>query len=187
MYPSAHGLTLLEMLVALATSVLLVVLAVPGLGSTLRKNQSEALVNELVRLLAYARSEAVTRGRTVTLCHSSDGLRCVGQWEQGLLVFADLNEDGDFNGDDQVLRQTSFKPGLGTLQLRSFPNRQYVQFVSAGFTNKQNGSFTWCPADQDLELAQQIIFIQSGRTRLARDTNGDKIREGADGKPLSCE
>jgi type IV fimbrial biogenesis protein FimT len=183
----ARGLTLIEMIIVLAVCALLFGLAVPGLGSIIIKNESEVLVNEMVRLMAYARNEAVTQARTVTLCRSGDGLGCGGQWEQGVLLFTDLNEDGAFNGADQVLRQRSFKPGLGSLRLRSFPNRQYVQFSALGFTNKQNGSFTWCPSDHNPQLAQQIIFIQSGRTRLARDTNGDGIREGADGKPLSCQ
>ncbi len=187
MYLNARGLTLFEILIVLAVCAILVGLAAPGLGSTIRKNEGEVLINELARLMAYARNEAVTQGRTVTLCRSSNGVNCGGQWEQGVLMFTDLNEDGIPNGDDQLLRQSSFKPGTGSLRLRSFPNHQYVQFVAEGFTNKQNGSFTWCPSDLDPKLAQQLIFIQSGRTRFARDSNGDGIKEGSDGKPLSCQ
>lgn len=188
MYSKARGFTFVEMLIALSVCVLLFGMAMPGLGSIITKTESEIVVNDVVRLMAYARNAAVTEGSTVTLCRSADGHSCGGQWEQGVLLFTDINEDGTFDeGEDRILRQTNFKPGLGTLRLRSFPNRQYLQFTALGFTNKQNGTFTWCPADHNAELAQQIIFIQSGRTRLARDTNGDKIREGTDGKPISCE
>ena len=187
MYPHARGVTLLELLIALAICALLFGMAVPGLGTTIRKNEGEAVVNEVQRLMAYARSEAITQGRNVTLCRSNNGTSCGGEWEQGVLMFADLNADGVFNGADQLLRQSTFTPGTGTLRLHSYPNRQYVQFVAEGFTRGQSGNFTWCPADHNAQLAQQVIFIQSGRARLARDSNGDGIREAADGKPLSCD
>lgn len=77
MYPHARGLTLIEMIIVLAVCALLFGLAVPGLGSIIIKNESEVLVNEMVRLMAYARNEAVTQARTVTLCRSGDGLGCV--------------------------------------------------------------------------------------------------------------
>lgn len=80
MYPHARGLTLIEMIIVLAVCALLFGLAVPGLGSIIIKNESEVLVNEMVRLMAYARNEAVTQARTVTLCRSGDGLGCGGQW-----------------------------------------------------------------------------------------------------------
>ena len=55
MYPHARGLTLIEMIIVLAVCALLFGLAVPGLGSIIIKNESEVLVNEMVRLMAYAR------------------------------------------------------------------------------------------------------------------------------------
>lgn len=182
----ARGLTLLELMIVLAVCALLVGLAAPGLGSVLKKNEGETLINAVTGLMNFARNSAVTSDRVVTLCRSADAHSCGGQWEQGMLVFADLDANGKFDGDDQLLRQTRLNASAGSLVLRSFPNRQYVQYDRNGFTRGQNGTFTWCPIDGVAAWAQQAIFTQSGRVRLAHDSNGDGIREGSDGKPLSC-
>ena len=117
--------------------------------------------------MSFARAAAVTTGKMITLCRSANGSSCGGQWQDGILVFTDANADRKPNGSDRILRYTAFGNKAGTLQLRSFPNRQYVQFSPLGFSNRQNGSFTWCPPGGDAALAQQLVFTQSGRVRSA--------------------
>lgn len=184
MQPATRGYTLLELLVVLALVALLAIMAIPGSGRTIQARTGEIVIHELARTMNLARSAAVTNGSIVTLCCSRDGLACNGNWEDGLLLFTDANADRTRNGDDRVLRHTGHIEG--TLRLRSFPNRQYVQFTALGFTNKQSGNFTWCPPGNEVELAQQLIFSQSGRSRFARDADGDGRLEGADGAPLVC-
>jgi len=59
-----------------------------------------------VAALAYARSEAVKRGRPVTVCASSNGSDCnSSQWEKGWIVFTDdTGTAGKRDGSDQVLK-----------------------------------------------------------------------------------
>ena len=74
----------------------------------------------------------------------------------------------------------------GTLKLHAFPNKQYLLFTPAGVLNNQTGNFTWCPADNNAQQAQQLIFNITGRVRFAVDCDQDGFKEGADGAPLSC-
>lgn len=178
--------TLIELLVVLALLALLSSLALPGMQADLQRQTGSVVINELSRLLAYARATAASDGTLVTLCRSGDGLACGGQWQHGILVFTDANADRIIDGNDRILRYSNSLVPQGTLRLGSFPNRQYLQFTPEGFTNNQNGSFTWCPSSGEAEHARQLIFSQSGRTRMAIDKDGDGIREDASGKALSC-
>jgi len=183
------GYTLLEVVVVVAIVAILANLSVPGLGATVRTQQGETLLNELARQMAFARSSAVTHGQNVTLCRDNGAGQCGSHWNSGVLVFVDNDSDGVLDAGEELLRQAGFRTvgTAATVKLRSFPNRQYVQFTPLGFTRGQSGSFTWCPPDGNTTMARQLIFTQTGRTRVARDSDGDGVREGADGTPLACE
>lgn len=55
-----------------------------------------------------------------------------------------------------------------------------------GTTNYQNGNFSFCPSNKNPALARQIIVSATGRTRYARDLDGDGIVENSKGQPLHC-
>lgn len=180
------GVTLIELLVVLAILAVLLGVAVPGLRPLLDAQAGVATMQTLQRLLTLARSGAVSAGSVVTFCASRNASACGGTWRDGVLVFVDHDGDRRVDAADLVLRYHAAPLLGGEVALRSFPARQYVQFTPLGFTNNQNGTFTWCPASRDAHQAQQLIFTKSGRTRLAQDRNADGIREGSNGRPLTC-
>lgn len=180
------GLSLIELLVTLAVLAILLTLSLPGLGDRRGKIEGEKVMAELTAAISMARASAVDHNLMVTLCRSDDGLHCQGSWKDGSIIFTDENEDRIVNGNDRLLYRTSAMQIGGTLRFRSFRNRQYLQMTPRGFTNYQNGNFTYCPADGDPRLARQIIVSLSGRTRMARDLDGDGIVEDSRGNPLKC-
>lgn len=180
------GFTLLELMVVIAVVGILAGMSMPGLSTMLQTNAAETLLNDLARTMSMARASAVSRGQLVTLCRSADKKSCSGEWHSGMLVFLDRDGDRIVDAGEEVLHVTSAATMPGTLKLRSFPNKQYLQFTPAGLINNQTGNFTWCPADNDARQAQQLIFNITGRVRFAVDADHDGLREGADGKPLSC-
>ncbi|WP_423820881.1 GspH/FimT family pseudopilin [Salinisphaera sp. SPP-AMP-43] len=86
----SRGFTLLELLVTMAVAVILVTVAVPSYRGIVARNTLAANVNDLIGALNYARSEAVSRGRTVYVCASHDQRSCShdGDWSRGWLVYA---------------------------------------------------------------------------------------------------
>lgn len=86
------GVTLIELVVTLSVAVILMSIAVPSFQGVMRTNRIAALTNELSTALQYARSEAVTRGKTVTVCKSAnviaDSPICStsANWQDGWLV-----------------------------------------------------------------------------------------------------
>lgn len=81
------GLTLMELLVALAVAAIVSSAAMPSLLSLLHKQQMRAALNDLQGAIALTRSLAIARGSVVLMAPQDAG----GAWEQGWTVFADAN------------------------------------------------------------------------------------------------
>lgn len=182
------GLSLIELLVCLSIVAFLMLAAdIPGVAEWRERKQSDALMRELIGAVDMARSHAIAENVMVTFCRSNDGASCQGKWHEGSILFTDFNADRIINGKDRLLFRFEPMPLEGTLEFRSFQNRQYLQMNARGFTNYQNGNFTFCPASKDPRMARQIIISLTGRTRFARDKDGDGIAEDSQGKPLYCK
>lgn len=105
--PIAHcnthqrGVTLIELLTVIAIVAVLAGIGVPSFRDTIARNRMAAQSTEVLSALNFARSEAIKRGHSVTLCRSSDGATCAttGSWEGGWLAFADKNGNGAINTD----------------------------------------------------------------------------------------
>lgn len=187
---SNRGLTLIELLISLGLVALLALRVVqPWWLELQQRKQVELMMLEWQQFIAMARQGAVSHNSMVTLCRSDDGLQCRGRWKDGGILFTDGNADHILNGDDRLLfRLPAPAPeARGELAFNAFRNRQYLQLTPQGSTNFQNGNFTWCPADGNLRLARQLIVSVSGRTRMARDSDGDGIVENSQGQPLQCD
>ena len=182
----ARGYSILELLICTSIVGLLSLIMVPGLGIWKSRYGVETVIETYNRQINFARSSAVTSGKTITFCRSDNGLQCRGRWSDGDIIFSDANENHILDGDDQLLRYNIPQDKTLSIKFRSFQNKQYLQINQFGFTNYQNGNFTVCPADMDVRQAQQLIINTTARTRLAQDTDGDGIRENSQGKPLTC-
>ncbi len=180
------GFNLIELMIVLTLIAVLINLGLPALSKTIEHNQAKVVINEINRAITLTRFTAINNGVITTLCRSKNGENCGGQWHEGFIVFTDRNADRVINGDDRLVRVFSELTSSGTLKFRAFQNKQYLQMTPQGFTNYQNGNFTFCPSSNDPRLAQQVIINQSGRTYFASDNNGDGLKEGANGKALTC-
>ena len=70
------GFTLIELMVTVAVIGVLAVVAVPAMTNLVNANRLNGAAGELQAALQLARSEAVRRNVSVTLCPSSDGTNC---------------------------------------------------------------------------------------------------------------
>ena len=171
-----RGFSLVETLSVLAVAGVLAGVAVPSMRSLGGSMRVSSASNELLADLLLARSEAAKRRTRVVVCKSGDGQACAttGTWQQGWIVFADLDGNGLRAPAEPLLQR---QPG-GSAALRISGNASvasYVAYVGNGSTRVTNGGFqagtlTVCQASGHATPARQIVINATGRPRVQKAT-----------------
>ncbi|MFT7243115.1 MAG: type IV fimbrial biogenesis protein FimT [Candidatus Azotimanducaceae bacterium] len=182
-----YGVTLPEILALVAVFSIVMGLAIPSLEGMIQRSRATSSINWLVRGIHFARQSAILKNSFITLCPNSDGsAQCTSGWQNGLLVFTDANQNASVDGKDLILARFLPEQPSGSIKWRSFRNRQYLQFTPFGYTNSQNGNFTYCPSDNDLRNARQVLLNAQGRLRAIVNINPQGERLDRKGKLLRC-
>ena len=169
--PRGGGWTLVELLLGLALSALLVVLALPYYGEWIADYQLLNQAQLLAGTMNIARAEAIKRGRRVNLCKSADLRQCVltGNWESGYIVHVDADRDGAVDVGEIALRVAA--PATSGITIRgNRPVDDYVSYTSLGSARMLNGAlqmgtFTVCKPGR---LAIDVVLANSGRARIQK-------------------
>lgn len=130
--PVQTGFTLIELLVTLTIAAILLAIGVPAFNSSIASARASDGANSLLAALELARSEAVRRGVTVSVCRvtATDPTACnnaaagsflAGDWASGWMVFADTAAGGTAGvfdagppADERVQIQQQFAPAAAT-------------------------------------------------------------------------
>jgi type IV fimbrial biogenesis protein FimT len=180
-----RGVSLLELSVTLAIIATLATLALP-VFTVLEREESASVLRQFLTLAETARSVAIRRRQTVTLCPADGHNQCTGNWQLGAMLFIDADADRQRSAAEEIVARVQWPDLQGKLNWRAFGNRQYLLIDNLGGLTGQNGNFTWCPPEKSTEPAHQVVLNGSGRFRFARDSDGDGLRENSQGQPLSC-
>ena len=163
------GFTLLELLTTLGVTAILTLFALPAFSKLYYTIRTDNIVHQLTSLLAYSRISALNHKQMTTLCPTEDHEACGKDWETGIMVFLDYDEDGIRSADEPILTsQTKLMEGA-TLSWRAFRKKPYLQFTPEGTTNEQNGRFAYCPPNGEREYWRQLIIHKTGRVRKVRE------------------
>ncbi len=170
------GFTLTELMITLSMVTILTTMALPAFSSMLEENRIVSKVYELVAQLNYAKNVAVTSNKQVVLCKSSDGAYCDGgaSWAEGWIIFADTSRNREREDDEPLVRvkQVSDKSNL---DFRAFGSDDYVAFQPTGMLKMGNGTFTFCPKNNEIP-PRAVIISKTGRVRISRTkVNGDSL------------
>jgi type IV fimbrial biogenesis protein FimT len=175
--PGCRGVTLIELLVAMSVLTILLAVGVPSFSQFTANTRLNSYANTMFSHLALARSEAIKRNTRVVICKSPDGSTCAGSgnWNQGWIVFADLDNSGSINGGEQIITAMpalstgfSFSGNTHVSSYISYDALGMTKLTSGGF---QSGTMTLCPAAPAVAgNGREIILSSSGRSRIAKIT-----------------
>lgn len=169
---SHKGFTLIELMVVLFIASILLGVAIPSFRDMTVRNRLVTTTNDFISTMNLARSEAIRRSATITICGTEDGAACdADAWSTGWIAFADANNDGDFDAGETVLRVHEGLAGPYTLS----PDAALALSVSFGPDGSatSTGVFAVCH-NGDVEGARAIVVTRL-RPRVAQDSNGDRI------------
>jgi type IV fimbrial biogenesis protein FimT len=161
----SRGFTLAELLVAMAIGALLVGLAAPGFARQRGKAAVRTAASQTLAALQLARSLALARGQSVTVCPSVDGSTCAfggSQW----LLFANVpaGSDSRLEAGDELLQRWELPGGVVVDGTRGYAT--YQPRAGAAITV----TFDFCHRATTAGLS--IVVSQSGRARLERAAPG---------------
>ncbi len=179
-----HGLTLVELMVAVSVMSILMAVGIPSYRYITTSNRVSAEVNGLLLDLQFARSEALKQGRAITICPATTTLTCAGNsnWQNGWIVFMDINGNGtmdDATTEIVLKNQPSFAANNDT-----FVSDNNVKFITynregfaAGLPPTAAGYITITlhdkTANKSWTRCVEVNTIGKVRTERAGDVNGN--------------
>lgn len=150
----------------LAVAAVLVTVAIPSFQTTIQNNRLIAQNNDFLTALMLARSEAVKRGVSTTVCKSTDLTACTAanNWEQGWIVFVDTDSDGVKDAGEDILRTHAALGITGTtLKGTAGDYDEYISYRGDGVSSEA-GTFVLCD-DRGFADGKAITVSATGRAR----------------------
>jgi type IV fimbrial biogenesis protein FimT len=145
------GFTLVEMMTVMMIVAVMITIAAPSFMGLMARNTLTSKMNEMVGAIQAARSEAVTRNTTVTMCRRSPGADTCdtsGGWQNGWLVFVDPDNDHVVDAGEIILGNGAGVPGLS--YIGALGTATYMTFRPDGTTG--------AAADQIMGICKGTLY-----------------------------
>lgn len=173
-----NGMTLIELLVTLSILVVFLALAVPNMRDYLADRRLRAASLELITHINLTRQTATGTRNRLVMCASSTGQSCDAgtQWEQGWLIFEDLNADRNIQANENIIRIKQNELD-SELTIRSPVSRQKLVFLPNGTSPGSNVRISLCD-ERGADKARAVVISNTGRIR--------NEQSGKNGVSLTC-
>ena len=177
-FRAQRGVTLIELMIAVAIAAILLALAAPSFQQALGKNRLSSAASELTGAVQLARAEAIRNNRRVTLCRSADGSTCSSSsstWP-GWILFVDTDGDGVRGSIEPVVKSGTFDSPLRALSSPSLTSAgERITFRGDGTARASNGqsllagTVSVCLAATDpAENVRDVSLAFGSRTAVRR-------------------
>jgi type IV fimbrial biogenesis protein FimT len=141
---AACGITLIELLMAIAVLGVLLGVAMPAFSGAAEATRATSARTALMGSFLAALNGATIANARTDLCPSSDGNTCLDStdWSNGWIAFVDADGDRERQSGEQILSQ---QPALaGKVRLHSTAGRTRIEVQASGSVAGSNVTFTLC-------------------------------------------
>jgi type IV fimbrial biogenesis protein FimT len=165
-----NGFTLYELMITLLIVGVVLTLGMPNLTTFTQNSRITTTANDLHAAFQVARSEAARSKSNVTICASDNSMTaaadCQGSWEDGFIVFLDLNGDIARAGlGESILRA---HPAIADgVSLATANNADYFSYASTGLGR---GNVGGAPA-----VSQIIVCDKRGLVETSKDFSAGRL------------
>ncbi|HNE26550.1 MAG TPA: GspH/FimT family pseudopilin [Anaerolineales bacterium] len=166
-----QGFTLIELLTTVTMLAILVSLAAPSFNSNIRDNRVLTQANSMIAAVANARSEALKRGRMVSICPSSNGTSCGADWSQGWMVYVEKPTVVANGAPDPEVGGVLLVEGAAkNMTLAQPAGNKWIRFSSRGLAEAAV-TVTVKPSTCNTGYKfQSVAFAITGRATLTKST-----------------
>ncbi|MBU3021868.1 GspH/FimT family pseudopilin [Aestuariibacter sp. A3R04] len=177
----SKGLSLIELMIAVAISAILLTVGAPSLQTLLQQNRVIAATNDISSAARTARFQAIDREQTVIFCSTADYANCSSDWSLAKMVFVDIDDDGGRDVNEQLILATD--PTGSGIDVVGIGNA--VIFTPDGSVS-QSGTVVICPSSGDVKSASAVLISLFGRIAVATDSDNNGVKEDINGNDLTC-
>ncbi|MDE3273481.1 GspH/FimT family pseudopilin [Pseudoalteromonas sp. G4] len=166
-----QGITLLEIMVAVAILGIVSAITLPNLSPMLKAERADNFIDELSKTVKYARAKATTTDEFVVVCPIATpeaGGACSSDWENDPIVaFVDKGQDLNLSITNDML-----------IRVMSLPNRQDTVSQNKGSTAitidgqgrvNQEHQFVICPNGESDNTSALQISVSGNTWKLGRN------------------
>lgn len=160
---ATRGFTLVELLVTMAVAAILLTVAVPNFQMFVLNSRMTTQANDLITAFNMARSEAVKRAASVTVCASSNGTTCTGTWAQGWIVRDAAGTP--IRAQEALGGASTLTGGANVASMITFTSNGRTTIPAAATT--ASTTLTLCPPSPASVQGRAIQIERTGRTRVS--------------------
>ena len=169
------GFTLIELMVTVSIAAVLMMMAIPSLGTYGRNAELTSVTNTLVASINTARGEALKRGLSAMLVPINNG----SDWTTGWVVFVDTDSSRNYDvaKDTLVFTQPATESYIAISATGTAGAASQIVFDSSGYPKSAagaSGNFTFVvqrndgSAATDFSEKRYIFIARTGRTRVCK-------------------
>ncbi len=170
-----RGYTLIEAMIVVALVSATVVLLPPLYAEITARMRLQSESHMLLTALSLARSEAIRRNTTVSVCpiyrDGAQKMRCGEGYHRGWMVFSNLDKDRELDsGSDVLLRQhAAYDHGIAVYNRAGTRVADQLLTYYPDGTARRNLTFLFCSASKKTSKNSAVVINSVGRARSARN------------------
>ena len=166
------GMTLIELMITVAIVAILIGISVPSFAHLGSSQKMSTTTHTVMASFNHARMRALSLGKQVVLCPSTDGATCSGgtSWQHGWLTYDDANRNRKLDPSETVSANVGALPA--GLVATTTAGRPQLMFKPDGGAWGNPLTLTICDVKNTDAKGKAVIVNNGGRTRSAPAASG---------------